>query len=83
MGLKSLFNSDFGFKVIDSGMSNPMIGRFTSKSSKYLRNRIIDEMYCHSSILAQKIGAAKTSSWQDIDKNLLASDTSYPQLNNK
>jgi len=78
MGLKSLFNSDFGFEVVDAGMSNPIIGRFTFKSSRYLRHRIIDEMYCHSCILAKKISESSFSSWDSVDTNALVSNTFYP-----
>lgn len=37
-GLKVLFNSRLGFEVLDSGMSNPVVGRFSADASDYLAN---------------------------------------------
>jgi hypothetical protein len=54
-GLESLFNERLGFRVIDKGMDNPMIGRFSNDASAYLRGQAITNLYCHSSLIAEKV----------------------------
>ena len=39
MALKVLFSEALGFECIEAGMSNPMIGRFSSLADDYLKNR--------------------------------------------
>ncbi len=52
--LKVLFNARLGFEVLDAGMTNPMVGRFSVDASDYLVGKPIGGLYCHSSILAKK-----------------------------
>jgi len=59
--LECLFNSGLGYEVIDSGMDNPMVGRFAVDASEYLRGRPIDNLYCHSSIIARKLEGASSA----------------------
>ncbi len=53
-GLEILFNPGLGFKVIDSGLDTPMVGRFAKDAAEYLKGQAIRCLYCHSSIIAQK-----------------------------
>jgi SAM-dependent methyltransferase len=54
-GLECLFNRGLGYEIVDSGMDNPMVGRFAFDASDYLRGRSTRDLYCHSSIIARKI----------------------------
>ena len=54
MALRTLFSKALGFECIEAGMSNPMVGRFTTLSDRYLRNRRIAGLYCHSEFLGKK-----------------------------
>lgn len=75
-GLEILFNSLLGFKIIDSGLSNPIVGRFSNFASSYLRGQAVSNLYCHSSILAKKIKEPIPAfSW---DKVLSEVNTTYP-----
>jgi len=54
MALKTLFSNALGFECIEAGMSNPMIGRFSSLADEYLRYKPITGLYCHSEYLVKK-----------------------------
>jgi hypothetical protein len=78
--LKVLFNSGLGFTVIDAGHDNPIVGRFSSESTDYLRGRPVASLYCHSSLIAQKthepaLGAP--FNWRAALKDVI-NDTMYP-----
>jgi SAM-dependent methyltransferase len=79
MGLRLLFNASLGYNVLDYGMSNPLVARFSSSSSKYLRNRLLDEMYCHSCIYAEKTKECLAFDWHDIVNDQLIQATVYPK----
>lgn len=53
--LECLFNRSLGFEVIDSGVDNPMIGRFAHDACDYLRGKPIGGLWCHSSIVVRKV----------------------------
>ncbi len=53
--LEVLFCPELGFEVIDSGMDNPIIGRFSKAADPYLQGQLVPELYCHSSIIARKV----------------------------
>lgn len=55
-GLKALFCRELGFDVIDAGVDTPIVGRFAHDSAAYLRGQPVPDLYCHSSIIAQKTG---------------------------
>jgi len=75
-GLEVLFNSLLGFQVIDSGLSNPIVGRFSHFAAEYLKGRPVPQLYCHSSIIAKKIAEPIPDfSW---DKALSQMDSMYP-----
>jgi SAM-dependent methyltransferase len=82
--LESLFNHALGFDVIESGVSNPIIGRFSMAASEYLVGTPVGNLYCHSGILAQKrIDAPQYSSsnsfvWRNALQDIY-SKTEYPQ----
>jgi hypothetical protein len=80
--LKVLFNKSLGFEVLDAGMTNSMVGRFSVDASEYLVGKPIGGLYCHSSILAKKtLHVLRKNSppfdWRSlIDKITL--ESSYP-----
>ena len=78
-GLKVLFNKELGFEVIDVGMSNPIGGYFSPRSSSYLRFRPVRELYCHSEIMVKKISDCHSIDWAEIDLDMLVEGTRYPK----
>ena len=41
MALKVLFSESLGFECVEAGMSNPIVGRFSSLADTYLKNKLI------------------------------------------
>lgn len=78
MGLRALFPPAMGIKCLDAGMSNPIVGRFSSFAVKYLRRKPVTGLYCHSEFLGQKISAADDFSWEKLDLADVVGDSSYP-----
>lgn len=81
VGLRALFNQALGFELIDSGMSNPMRGYFSSKADKYLRFTPIRELYCHSEILCRKVKEIPEFDWGKCVADDLVDGTRYPPPN--
>lgn len=83
-GLEVLFNQALGFETIDKGMDNPIIGRFSSSSSDYLRGRLVDNLYCHSSLIAKKVADVYSDpffNWREALPSILK-ETMYPSSAN-
>ncbi|MDA0989717.1 MAG: methyltransferase domain-containing protein [Verrucomicrobia bacterium] len=78
MGLRALFNEGLGFRVLDCGMKNPMIGFYTRLADKNLRYKKVKELYCHSSILVEKMDERKDFRWEDMSVNEIVGETRYP-----
>lgn len=78
MALKVLFPEQFGFKCIDAGLSNPMVGRFSKKATPELRYQPVGGLYCHAGILVQKIREVPSCDWQALDLRQLVGFTQYP-----
>ena len=79
MGLKTLFSEALGFECIEAGMSNPMVGRFSSLADKYLRNKLITGLYCHSEYLGRKVRDVENFKWENVDLIDVVGDTKYPK----
>lgn len=79
MGLRVLFNSGLGFKVIESGMSTPMFGFFGEKAHPYLRYKPVGELYCHSEILCEKVRDVSGFSWREVSMKELVQESRYPK----
>lgn len=79
MGLKVLFSPAMGYECLDSGMSNPIIGRFSSFADKYLRNKPVTGLYCHSGFLGQKVKEVEDFSWNNLSLENVVGNTKYPQ----
>lgn len=77
-GLRALFNDSLGFDVVDSGMSNPIVGYFSHKADKYLRYLPIGELYCHSEILCKKRCEVEDFQWGNSAMDGIVDGTRYP-----
>lgn len=83
MGLKALFSPGLGFECIDGGMSNPIVGRFSSLADKYLRLRPVTGLYCHSQYLGKKVAEVDNFEWASLLLDEVVGDTKYPKPNSK
>lgn len=82
MALKVLFSNALGFECIEAGMSNPIVGRFSSLAANYLRNKPVKGLYCHSSYLGKKIRNVTDFDWRLIDLARVVEGTTYPEQTN-
>lgn len=78
-GLRALFPERLGIECLDLGMSNPMVGRFSSKADAYLQNRPIRGLYCHSEFLGKKIKEVENFDWNHLILTDVVGDTEYPK----
>lgn len=79
MALKVLFSESLGFDCIEAGMSNPIVGRFSSRSDAYLRNKPVGGLYCHSEYLGKKIKEVTDFDWGKVDLLNVIGETKYPE----
>lgn len=73
--LKMLFPPAAGIKCIEAGVSNPIVGRFSSLACKYLAHRPVSGLYCHSGFLGLKKRDVPNFSYLDALDDLA---TEYP-----
>lgn len=78
MGLKVLFSEALGFECIEAGMSNPIVGRFSSLADDYLKNVPIKGLYCHSEYLGRKVRDVENFDWSKVDLDQVTGRTHYP-----
>ena len=79
LALKVLFSETIGFECIDAGMSNPIVGRFSSLADKYLRNKMVTGLYCHSEYLGKKVREVNDFDWTNTELRDIIGDTKYPE----
>jgi ubiquinone/menaquinone biosynthesis C-methylase UbiE len=79
MALKVLFSEALGFECLEAGMSNPIVGRFSSLADTYLKNKPVRGLYCHSEYLGKKIRDVKNFDWGQIDLGSVVGKTKYPE----
>lgn len=79
MALKVLFSPAMGFECIEAGMSNPMVGRFSSLADDYLKYQPIKGLYCHSDFLGKKIKDVENFRWENVNINDVIENTKYPE----
>lgn len=79
MALRTLFSSALGFECIESGMSNPMVGRFSSFADDYLRFGPIVGLYCHSEYLGKKVRDIGVFDWNSVELTEVVGETKYPE----
>jgi SAM-dependent methyltransferase len=78
MALRVLFSPALGFECIEAGMSNPMVGRFSSLADEYLRKKPIRGLFCHSEYLGRKIKEVDNFHWENLSLSEIVGDTKYP-----
>jgi hypothetical protein len=78
MALKVLFSPALGIECIESGASNPMVGRFSIHADRYLRLKPVAGLYCHSEFLGRKIKEVNQFDWSSVDLKEVVGDTAYP-----
>ncbi len=79
MALKTLFSKALGFECIEAGVSNPIVGRFSSLADEYLKNKPVVGLYCHSEYLGKKVRNVEGFDWREVDLNDVVGDTKYPE----
>lgn len=78
MALRVLFPEALGFQCIEAGMSNPIVGRFSSLADRYLRNKPVTGLYCHSEYLGKKIRDVPDFDWAKESLDCIVAETRYP-----
>ena len=78
MALRSLFSPALGISCIEAGMSNPIVGRFSSQADEALKNKYVTGLYCHSAYLGKKIKHVENFQWNALDLNEVVGATKYP-----
>jgi SAM-dependent methyltransferase len=78
MALRVLFSPALGFECIEAGVSNPIVGRFSSLADKELRYKKVKGLYCHSEFIGRKISDVNHFDWNNIDLNEVVGETKYP-----
>jgi Methyltransferase domain len=78
MGLRVLFSEALGFECLDAGMSNPIVGRFSSLSEEYLRYMPVKGLYCGSEYLGRKVRDVNSFDWNQVSLDQVVSSTTYP-----
>jgi SAM-dependent methyltransferase len=78
MALKVLFSKEMGFECIEAGMSNPIVGRYSSLADPYLKNKPIHGLYCHSEYLGKKVKEVNNFNWNNTDLLSITEKTEYP-----
>ena len=79
MALKVLFSEALGFECLEAGMSNPIVGRFSSLADTYLKNSPVLGLYCHSEYLGRKVREVKSFNWEQVDLASVVGETKYPE----
>lgn len=79
MALKTLFSRALGFECIEAGLSNPLVGRFSSQADNYLRLKPVVGLYCHSEYLGKKTRDVVGFDWNKVDLVDVVGETKYPE----
>jgi SAM-dependent methyltransferase len=79
MALRVLFSKALGFECIEAGMSNPIVGRYSSKAAAYLRNKPVGGLYCHSEYLGKKVNDVEDFDWRNVELFDLVGESVYPK----
>jgi hypothetical protein len=77
--LKVLFSPALGFRCLEAGVSNPIVGRFSLLADNYLRGNPVRGLYCHSEYLGQKIVNVDDFKWNKVDLADLVQGSKYPE----
>lgn len=80
MGLRALFPEALGIECVEAGLSNPIVGRFSSLADPYLRNTPVTGLYCHSEYLGRKVRDVDSFDWRNLDLADVVQGTKYPPV---
>ena len=80
MALKVLFNKSLGFECLETGMSNPIVGRFSRFADSYLRYKPITGLYCHVEFLGQKVKNVNDFNWHTLNLDDVLEQSKYPKI---
>lgn len=80
MALKVLFNKSLGFECLETGMSNPIVGRFSRFADSYLRYKPITGLYCYVEFLGQKVKNVNDFNWHTLNLDDVLEQSKYPKI---
>lgn len=66
MALRVLFSERLGLNAWKRGMSNPIVGRFSSLADTYLRNQPVTGLYGHTEYLGKKVREVDEVDWRTL-----------------
>ncbi len=78
MAMRVLFSPPLGFQCIESGVSNPIIGRFSAEADASLRYQPVNALYCHTEFLGKKVRDVPDFAWERVDLESVVGGTEYP-----
>lgn len=78
LALRALFSPALGFECVEASMSNPLVARFATQASEYLRLQPVSGLYCHSAFLGRKKNAVDGFVWSAEQLDQIVSGTKYP-----
>ena len=77
-GLELLISKAMGYKCIDKGMSNLIVGRFSIYADEYLIYILIKGLYCYSDFYAVKEKEIENFNWESIYLDKFVNNKEYP-----
>lgn len=78
MGLRVLFPEALGFECLASGMSDPIVGRFSALAHESVRRQPIRGLYSGSEYFGRKVRDVEDFDWNHVDIPSLVGRTVYP-----
>jgi len=76
--MEVLFPRAMGIEVLESGVSNPIVGRFSFFADAYLRNKPVTGLYCHTEFLGKKVEEIINFDWAETNIEDLVGEDRYP-----
>ena len=77
--MEVLFPRAMGIEVIESGVSNPIVGRFSVYADPYLRNNPVTGLYCHTEFMGRKVENVPEFNWGEAQLDQIVGDDRYPE----
>lgn len=81
MALKALFPPALGFECIEAGLSNPIVGRFSTFAEADLKHKPVFGLYCHSQYFGRKAVDVTDFDWNRVNLSDVVGETAYPAAN--
>jgi len=80
--LEVLFPRAMGIEILESGVSNPIVGRFSCLADPYLRNKPVTGLYCHTEFLGKKVEETLDFDWSNTSVADVVGNDRYPAPKN-